>query len=393
MTDPADAWRAFCEALATTGERILADDFPADAHGRAEGRRHLARLTVMALQSHLEYGDVDFPAFHRYDDDVVKWGGPNVDNQYLRARIDPTGTYRIVGYVSGVRELIVSTHEGDMQLEQYGVFAERRLDELTVRVDGTLDLVVGGAEPEPARRADLDWIPLDPAARIVMIRVYVSDWQHDALPWFDIERIDRGAALPPPLDPGGVADGLGRAAEWVDRSVVYWRDYLERGPVRRIVNSLTAPRGAAGGSSRILYGAGWWELVPGEVLAIEFTPPACDYWSIQLYSTPWFESLDVRNRLNSYNAATAAVDADGVVRLVVGERDPSLANWLDTECRPTGMISYRFVGAADAPTPVAAVVAHDELPAHWPGSVVVDAARRAEQIAARRRGIARRFHT
>ena len=58
---------------------------------RADGYRHLSRLAVMALQSYLEFGDADFPAFHRYDDDAVQWGGPNVDNQYLRARIDGHG--------------------------------------------------------------------------------------------------------------------------------------------------------------------------------------------------------------------------------------------------------------------------------------------------------------
>jgi hypothetical protein len=281
-----------------------------------------------------------------------------------------------------VRDLILSTHEGDMQLEQYGVFAERRLDELAVAPDGTLEVVIGGPERPGA------WMPLDPSARIVMIRVYVADWANDGIGWFDIERIDRAVPAPPPLAPAAVAGGLDAAGEWVSRSVVYWRDYLETSPVRRLVNTLSPPRGAAGGSDRIRYGAGWWELTDDDALVVEFAEPDADYWSFQLYSTPWFESLDVRNRVNSLTGESAAVDADGVVRIVVGGRDPGRANWLDTEGRPAGMISYRFVGC-DAP-PAPTVRPFDPTGVDAAGTPFDADARRA-QIAARRRGIARRF--
>jgi hypothetical protein len=379
----AAAWREFCEQLARTGDRLLGPDFPTDPNARAEGYRHLSRLTVMALQSHLEFADTDFPAFHRYDDDAVKWGGPNVDNQYLRARIDPGGVYRVVGNVAGVRDLIVSTHEGDMQLGQYGVYAERRLAEFAVGDDDRVEFVLGG----PATSAN--WLPLDPRTRIVMIRTYLHDWNRDESPWFDIERLDRDTPMPVPFDCETLARGLAATSDWIDRSVVYWRDYLEQSPVRALVNRLSAPRGASGGSDRILYGAGWWHLDDRTALAIEFPAPRAEYWSIQLYSTPWFESLDVRNRLNSYNAASAITDADGRVRLAVSSDDPGIANWLDTEGRSVGMVSYRFIGAVDPPTPSAQVVPIGDL---WPELPRLDATARARQIEQRRHGIARRFH-
>lgn len=388
MTDPAGAWRDFCGRLARVGDTITGDDWPGDPTSQAEGIRHLSRLSVMAVQSYLEFGDTDFPVFHRYDDDAVKWGGPNVDNHYLRARIDPEGTYRIVGDTTGVRDLIVSTHEGDMQLEQYGVYAERRLDELHRDSDGRIELILGGAPDRP----DVDRIVLDPRATIVMIRVYVADWIADGLPWFDIERIDRAALVPPPLGPDALADALHAAAAWIERGVVYWRDYLEGSTVRRLVNRLSPPRAAPGGSDRIRYGAGWWELSPGETLAVEFRPAAADYWSIQLYSTPWFESLDVRNRINSLNDRSATMDHDGVVRISVGATDTGVSNWLDTEARPTGMVSYRLIGAGDVPAPTGEVVAVGDLLDHWPTATRCGPEERSAQLATRRAGIARRYH-
>ncbi len=383
VSDPATAWQALCAQLARSGETISGPGWPDDPSGNAEGFRHLARLTVMAFQSYLEFGDVDFPAFHRYDDDAVKWGGPNVDNHYLRARVDATGVYRIHGNVAGVRDLIVSTHEGDMQLGQYGVFAEHQLADLGVGDDGDLDITLGGPP------VDANWIPLDPAATLVMIRVYVADWSVDDPGWFDIERIDRATDRPPALDPATVARALDSAAHWVDTSVHYWRDYLESSPVRALINTLSPPRGARGGSERIRYGAGWWLLEDGEALAIDFTRPDCDYWSFQLYSTPWFESLDVRNRVNSFTNATA-IDAGGRVRLVVCASDPGVANWLDTEGRREGMISYRFIGGSEPPTPVATKLSEQQT-AQLGAEGGFTAADRRAQIDSRRQGIARRF--
>ena len=174
-----DAWRDFCDRLKAVGERILAEDFPASGVDRAEGFRHLARLCVYALQWFVDFHDSEFPSFHRYDDDAVKWGGPNIDNHYLRAKIDPTQRYRLRFDASGIRELIISTPEGDMQLEQYRIFEERHLTDLAVGADGMVEVVLS---PEPAPESSVNWIPLHPDADHVLVRVYVADWERDAAP-------------------------------------------------------------------------------------------------------------------------------------------------------------------------------------------------------------------
>lgn len=381
-----DPWRRFSDRLGALAARLAADDFPADAAARAEGHRHLARLTAYALQWFIDFGDPLHPAFLRFDDDVLKWGGPNADNTYLRARVDPRQTYRLWANVQGVRALIVSTPEGDLQMGARRVFAERSLHELEVDPDGRLEITLS-PEPQPG-----NWMPLVDGVDHVLIRQYVSDWEHDATVPFHIERVGHEGEAPSPLSPAGVAAALDRAGEWIERTVVYWNEYLTTRMGEMPANAMGAPRQVPGGAADILYGAGAWQLADDEVLVIRCTPPRARYWSIQLYSPVWFESLDVANRTNSFTGHTAHVDDDGDVRFVVAARDPGVPNWLDTEARPTGLISYRWVWTETTPVPTAARVPLADLAAHLPAAHPrIDAAARVAQIRRRRAAITNRF--
>ena len=379
------AWQSFCERLAAVGRRILEDDFPADPRARAEGHRHLTRLVTYALQWFVDFQDAEFPAFHRYDDDVVKWGGPNADNHYLRAKVDPRGTYRIALDASGLRQLIVSTPEGEMQLDQYRVFAERSLADLTVGPDGRLEIVVS-ADEQPG-----NWLPLHPETDHVLVRLYVADWERDAAPAIAIDRVGNEGKAPGPLEPARVEQALEQAATWIERTVVYWMRFMAARRARGRDNALSPPSAVPGGAADILYGGGWWSLAPDEALLVECEAPAARYWSFQLYSEPWFESLDVANRVCSLSGEQMQVDADGRFRLVVSARDPGIANWLDTEGRASGMVSYRYVWSTTAPVPATRVVPVDGVRAQLPLTPAFDAVARRTQIASRRAAIARRF--
>lgn len=381
-----DPWERFSRRLGALAARLAAADFPADARGRAEGHRHLARLTAFALQWFVDFGDPLHPAFLRFDDDVLKWGGPNADNTYLRARVDPGETYRLWADVRGVRALIISTPEGDLQMGATRVFAERSLHELAVDASGRLEILLSPA-PQPG-----NWIPLAAGVDHVLIRQYVSDWSADVTVPFHIERVGHEGAAPPPLSPAAVAVALERAATWVERTVEHWNAYLSARLREMPPNTMGVPRQVSGGAADILYGAGSWQLADDEALVIRCTPPRARYWSIQLYSPHWFESLDVANRSNSFTGHTAHVDADGDVRFVVAARDPGSPNWLDSEGRPTGLVSYRWVWTETTPVPVATRVPLARLVEHLPPSHPrLDAAARVEQIRRRRAAITARF--
>jgi hypothetical protein len=383
-----EAWAAFCDRLKAAGERIQQDDFPQAPHERAEGYRHLGRLAVFALQQYLDFADPRFPALLRFDDDVTRWGGPNTDNHYQRARVEAHGTYRITGNVRGLRELILSANEGDMQLGQLRVFEERNLSQLAVGADGTLEVIVS-AKPQPG-----NWLPLHPDAEYVLLRQYVSDWDHDAVARFRVERLGSDALPPPRFEPVQLTRALERAATWIERSVVYWNQWMARTRGALPDNVLGRPRAQPGGAGDIHYGGGWWNLAPDEALLVECEPPDARYWSIQLYSYPWFESLDFANRVSSLTGHQLHVDDDGRFRVVISERDPGVQNWLDTEGRSAGLVTYRWVFSRTKPAPTSRVVKLAALREHLPATTpAFGLEERREQVARRRAAVARRFRT
>jgi hypothetical protein len=381
-------WAAFCERLKAVGQRILEADFPSAPRERAEGYRHLGRLTVFALQLHLDFADAEFPALFRYDDDVTKWGGPNADNHYQRAKVDPRGTYRISGDVRGLREIIISTPEGDMQLGKLRVFEERNLSQLHVAPGGRLEVLVS-AQPQPG-----NWIPLHPEADHICIRQYVSDWDHDAVAPLRVERVGNEGLAPPPIEPELVARALDRAATWIERSVVYWNQWMTRTRGALPDNVLGKPRAQPGGAGDVMYGGGWWNLGEDEALLVECEAPDARYWSIQLYSYPWFESLDFANRVNSLTGHQLHVDDRGRFHVAIAHRDPGIQNWLDTEGRREGLVTYRWVFSRTKPAPVSRVVKLSELRTHLPDSTPsFGPVERQAQIARRQAAVARRFRT
>ena len=383
---PGPAWSDFCNRLEKLGTRILEEDFPADPRARAEGFRHLSRLTTYALQWHLEFSDTKFPAFHRYDDDAVKWGGPNADNHYLRARIDPRGTYRVRLQTKGLRNVIFSTPEGEMQLDQYQVFEERSLKDLEIAADGALEIWLS-----PDEQAH-NWIPLHPAVDHLLVRLYVTDWNRDAIPHVSIDRLGYEGQAPAAIRPDEIGERLDQAARWIERTVLYWKQFLTRRRDGSGDNALSPPTAVPGGAADILYGGGWYALGEGEALLMECEKPEADYWSVQLYSSPWFESLDIANRCCSLNGEQMQIDEDGQFRLVIAATDPGIPNWLDTEGRPDGMISYRWIWSRNAPVPRTKVIPLEDLRQHLSGSTPrFSREDRRKQIAQRREGITRRF--
>ena len=383
------AWAAFCDELRSTGERILDDGEHLDDQQVAEGSRHLSRLLRLALELELEYGDPAHPRFVCHERPSAQWGGPNPDNYYLRAAIDPTSSYRMWADVGGVEDVILSLMEGDMALEQYGVYSEVSLSDLDVR-GGRLELVVA---PE---RTDGNWMPMHPSATNLTVRIFQSDPVADAAPYVHIERLDSdptAPVAPPRFDAGDLESALQQTARWVDASVGFWQRYMERFAASPARNTLSEPSHPPGGAEHILYGGGMWRLEPDEALLVECDLPDARYWNFTIHTYPWFESGDHERRCTSRNHRDVHVDQDGRVRLVVAHADPGVPNWIDTEDRRESVLTYRYIHADSAPHPQARVVAlgsiRDELPDDHPTTTPeqrrAELARRAEALRERYR--------
>ena len=380
------AWSEWCDRLKAVGETITGSDFPADPRGRTEGFRALTRLLVYAVQMELEAGDARCPAFYRYETPRNQWGGPNPDNVYVRATIDPNQTYRIWADVTGMRQAIFSLHEGDMQLEEYGVYSERTLDQLEVDDNGRLQLWLS---PQEQSR---NWVPMHPKARVFMVRIYQSDWEHDTAPRFHIERVGAEGVPPDRIEPDFVARALDRAATWVERSASFWNRYTAGAWERATPNAATPARSTPGGADNILYGSCLWDLGDDEALLLTCEVPDADYWSFTIHTLAWLESGDYAERQTSLSQHQVHIDVDGRVRVVLAHRDPGVPNWIDTEGRERGMLVYRWVWARSNPVPTSEVTKLADLRGHLPAEhPEVDESARRASLARRREAAWNRF--
>lgn len=381
-----EAWRDWCRRLESAGTEILGDGFLDSPRDRAEGFRWLTRLLVHATQLELETGDPRHPDFLRYETPHNQWGGPNPDNIYLRATIDPACRYRIWSNVTRVRQAIFSLHEGEMHLGEFGVYAERSLPDFEIDADGSLEIHLA---PEEQPR---NWMPTDPRARLLTIRIFQSDWERDAAPTFHIERVGAEGVPRPPLEPAFVARALDRAATWVERSVPFWNDYTAQGWKRAAPNVANPARSAPGGADNILYGSCFFELAEDEALLLGCETPDADYWGFTLHTLGRLESGDFAERQTSLNGHQTHLDSDGAVRIVLAGNDPGAPNWIDTEGRPRGLLVYRFVWARTNPVPSAQVVPLRELREYLPmDHPVVDPDERRRRLARRREAAWNRF--
>jgi hypothetical protein len=379
------AWRDHVDRLKAAGECITGEGFPTDPRMRAEGYRYLKRIESLAHQIYVEFPSTTQPMLFRYGDDITPFGATNTDNNYYRAMVDPNGTYRISGDVSGVKELLFSVQDGEFVFGKVAVLAEVGLGDLEIGADGRLDLVLGGPEREA------NWLPLPAEAVYINVREFVADWERDALAVLHIERLDV-TSPPASLTPTAMITALDQSASWVEASVQVWNQYAAGARMMTPVNELTAPQVAEGGALNMLHGATQWDLGPGQALIAEFDQPEVTYWSIQAYVLDWLQPLDFVNRVTSLNDGQLHVDDDGKVRVVLAHADPGVANWLDTSGLASGLLSYRYVKATVAPAPTTKLVALGEVRNHLPASTpAFGPADRQAQIASRRRGIARRF--
>jgi hypothetical protein len=342
------SWEEFCDALKAAGSVVLADDTPRDAMVRAEGWRYLSRLTRAALETFVEASDAAAPQFQQTTGPTVKMGMDNPDNIYLNAPVNGTYRYQITGQRGSVHYLGFGTQAGNYgstgNLETTG-----SLDAAAMKIDadGSFRIIASSSDPGDGS----NWLPMTPDTRMIQIRQTRVDHRNEKLAQVDIRRID-GPAKPRPLDPARLDRMLQGASRFVmgcSKLFKSWADGFSEH-----VNSL--PRFphekafAAGGDPNIAYYHSAFRIDLDEVLIIEATPPACDYWNFQL-ANYWLESLDYRFYDIHLNKGTAAERPDGSVRIVIAHEDPGCANWLDPCGHVEGTMCWRWVRAESHPEP------------------------------------------
>ena len=380
------SWENFCDQLKSAGDLIFRDITPVQDIDRAKGLRMLARNVSLALQFHLENRNPDFPELLHYFDPVRKQGGDNTDALYVGAPINGEHTYRISGTRGNARYFAVTVVE-DGNTPWGGAVVGNLIDTaIDVNPDGHFEIMLSPQE-HPG-----NWIKTTPGSWRVTVRQFFADWENEA-PM--VARIDRIGELEhdPILTVAQITHGLAESAAWVRDSTFYWADMLSKWKAQS--NRFMAYRelddnaidATPGGEPLICY----WQVPADEVLIVRVTPPAADYWAVE-FGNCWWETMDYRYRLCSTNCHHAVLESDGELLLVVAHDDPGLPNWLDPSGHVEGYITVRWIGATSYPAPQCIQMKREGLASYLPTTVrTVNPTQRRMQLAARRRGVIKRF--
>jgi hypothetical protein len=349
------SWEEFCDTLKAAGASLSFPGSPAAAFDQAEGYRYLSRLTRAGLEAFVENADPAAPVLQRVVHETVKMGADNPDNHYLSARISGRHAYRIRGRRGSVHYLAFGT-----QIGHYGQgggmppsgFLEA--SELQIEADGTFEIVMS-CDERPG-----NWLPMAPDTGTLIVRQTFLDRDREELADLHLERID-GAHRPSAVTALAIDDGLRQASTLVaGASLLFakWaRDFQSH--TNRLPRFDPEVSNAAGGDPNIAYYHSYWCLGPEQALVIEAMPPDCEHWNFQL-NNHWMESLDYRYFRIHLNKHSAVYEPDGSVRIVVAHADPEHPNWIQTVGHDRGTMCFRWVRAAENPTPSTRLMSLDD---------------------------------
>lgn len=380
------SWDDFCDQLKSAGDLVFRDTTPIHDIDRAKGLRLLARNVSLALQFQLENNDPDFPELLHYFDPLRKQGGDNTDALYVGAPIDGKHTYRISGTRGTARYFAVTVVEDGATPWGGGVVGNLIDTDIEVASDGTFEITLSPQE-HPG-----NWIRTTPGSWRVTVRQFFADWEGET-PM--VARIDRIGDVQhdPVFSVADITRGLADSVAWVRDSTLFWADTLDKWKVQpnRFLSYRQLDDNAIdatpGGEPLICY----WQVPEDEVLVVRVKPPNADYWAVE-FGNYWWESMDYRYRLCSTNCHHAELEADGELLLVVAHDDPGVPNWLDPSGHMEGYITVRWIGAEHYPAPQCRQMKRSMLSQYLPAKARrMHAAERKAQLAARRRGVIKRF--
>ena len=385
----AQVWDQFCDQLKAAKDVVFRKTAPSAAIDRAAGLRMLSRNIATALDKICENADPLHPELTHSNDWRRKFGGDNPDGIIHSAPLNGIDTFRISGTLGSaaftaftIKESGGTPHGGPTIASMFG-------HTMHVEPDGSFEIFLSPEPPEPRPK---NWLQTTPKTYNLTIRQYFADWENEQLMEMYIDRL--GTAVPPPdITVESISEGLLHSAQWLDDVAAYWADMIEKWQKRPMEflsfrqmtsNSISA---TPGGEPLLCY----WECAADEALVIRVIPPRATFWNFE-FGNWWFESMDYRYRLASTNSHYAELEDDGELILVVSHDDPGLPNWLDASGFSAGYLACRWIGAESAPQPGIKCVPRVDLFKHLPPSVKkIDSVRRQEQLAARRRGVMRRF--
>jgi hypothetical protein len=356
------AWDDYCDTLKVAGRHINQVNGPLSEQDIAEWYRFVSRLARSSLERLLENGEPTRPRLR----DMVWRQSINVqtvDQDHLMAQFDAARDYRIRGTRGTLPYFVMAAltcpnpeTAGAEDWAAQGIEGLKRFDPsnlktssflhtqgLKVEEDGSFEIILSQNDPGDGK----NWLKLEADSNCILVRLVWNDRATQIGPEMVIERMD--GADPVPTTPELVANGLAWSAQAVLGYAELVRNWWQgsQGNFSAKLNRLDYSRAqylSNGGVPDRHVAFGGWEKALDEALVLEFTPPECEYWNVQLCNI-WQENLDTFEDGNGWiNNSRHVVEADGKVRVFISERDPNLGgNWLNSFGHERGIWALRLV--------------------------------------------------
>jgi hypothetical protein len=385
--------QSFADAIAEAEKIITGAPHVQTEADLAEGYDYLAGSIRASLQLAWAY-QRDFPYFVSSTGPYTKLGLDNPDTLYFHSYLRDDAEYVVTGRRGTTTDLSFQVLDGDYSpVEVPGSLTAFDDREIEIDSDGTFELRFG---PGPPGR---NYFQLGSGAAMLLVREVYSDWGAERCGTIGIHRADRAGCAPPAADTGTMAKRYRVAGKILLSRLRTFLAFPEWFYLMLPVNTMTEPRPTPGGLASQFSSAGHYEF--GDDQAMIVTVPAAGrrvapYQGIQLGSM-WYVSLDYINHQTSLTADQARTDPDGMLRFVISERDPGVANWLECTGHRRGYVQIRWqrlsrdLGPGDGPW--VEVVPFADLPAVLPyhRQARVTPAEYRERIAARQAAVAARM--
>ncbi|MEO3788218.1 hypothetical protein ABGB12_33240 [Actinocorallia sp. B10E7] len=388
------ATESFAQAIAEAERIIRSAPHIQNEQDLAEGLDYLAGSIKASLHLAWAY-ERDFPFFVASTGPYSKLGLDNPDTLYFHSYIRDDAEYVVTGRRGTTADLSFQVMNGDYgptsSPDSLTAFDDR---ELEIAPDGTFEVRFGPEKPD----AGPNYFTLGPGSSMLIAREVYSDWANEDRGEIRIHRADTLGSAPPPAKEELSAKRFTVAGRILVSRIKTFLAFREWHYLDLPVNTLTEPRSTPGGLTTQYSSVGHYDLDDDQVLVITVPAPAKDlapYFGFQLGSL-WYVSLDYINHQTSLTADQARIDPDGMIRYVVSERDPGLANWIERTGHRRGFLQFRWQRLTRALTPedgpTVEIVPFDELPKlPYYEQQRVDSAEWAARIAARQTSVARRM--
>jgi hypothetical protein len=380
MTGTTDTFQV---AIAEAEHLIRNPPFEIGEQDLAEGLDYLAGSIRSSLQMAFAY-DLEHPVLVNPTHQYARQGLDNPDAVYFNAYLAPGASYVVSGVRGTTADLSFQVMDGTYSdagaPTTVVAFDDRELD---VAEDGSFEWRFG---PE---------LDLAKGSTLIVREVY-DDWGTEERGTLRIQRLDTAGRPRPALTPERVAKRYDVAARLLVGRINTWFAFPQWFTYKEPVNTLTAPAVTPGGLASQFSSIGHYDLRDDQAMVVTVPVAECAYQAIQIGSR-WYVSTDYEHHQTSLSKAQSQADPDGVFRYVVSERDPGVANWLETCGHLQGVMMLRWqrlsreLTAADGPT--VEVVPFDEVGSRLPHLAEnrITPADRARRIEARQVGIARRM--